>query len=138
MLALAPRVIYPGHGPTVWSAEAKLREYLGHRELRERQVLEGLAEGPRTPEELVPDIYAGYPPELHPAAARSVLAHLLKLEDEGRVARVGRRGQNRFAISTPSACTRCGRPAAPGSGLCTRCSLAALQEGPAHPGSASW
>jgi hypothetical protein len=37
------------------------------------------------PEELVPLIYAEYPVELHPAAARSVLAHLLKLAAEGRV-----------------------------------------------------
>jgi glyoxylase-like metal-dependent hydrolase (beta-lactamase superfamily II) len=98
LLDLVPRALYPGHGPTVWDAVAKLREYVEHRRSRERQVLEGLREMPRTPEELVPGIYADYPPELHVAAARSVLAHLLKLEWEGRVARTSP-GGDRFALA---------------------------------------
>ncbi len=89
MARLRPRTILPGHGPAVWSAEAKLAEYQAHRLEREGQVLRALERGPSTPTELVQDIYAGYPPSLHPAAARSVLAHLLKLEREGRVSRAG-------------------------------------------------
>ena len=88
MLALGASVICPGHGPVVWDADAKLREYLAHREERERQVLAALEAGPASPEEMVPAIYADHPPEIHPAAARSVLAHLLKLEREGRVVRL--------------------------------------------------
>ena len=38
--------IYPGHGPIVMDARAKLGEYIAHREDRERQVLELLASGP--------------------------------------------------------------------------------------------
>ena len=96
MLGLRPASIHPGHGPIVASAEAKLREYIEHREQRERQVLEGLAEGPRTPEELVPLIYEAYPADLHRAAARSVLAHLIKLEREGRVVRLPTIDEDRF------------------------------------------
>jgi glyoxylase-like metal-dependent hydrolase (beta-lactamase superfamily II) len=125
---LRPRTIYPGHGPVVLDAMAKLEEYLAHREERERQVLEGLAEGPRTPEELVPSIYAGYPAELHPLAARSVLAHLLKLEAEGRVRRVRSDGGTAFELADPRACARCGRPVAGRARLCGPCSLAVLQE----------
>jgi glyoxylase-like metal-dependent hydrolase (beta-lactamase superfamily II) len=88
MLALEPRTLYPGHGPVVDDAQAKLREYLDHRAERERQVIDGLEDGPKTPDELVPIIYREYPSELYPAAARSVLAHLLKLAREGRAARV--------------------------------------------------
>jgi glyoxylase-like metal-dependent hydrolase (beta-lactamase superfamily II) len=91
MLALAPRVIYPGHGPAVWSPAEKLKEYIEHRRLREEEVKAGLEVGPKTPEELVEEIYDDVPRELHPAAARSVLAHLLKLEREGRAVRVGPR-----------------------------------------------
>ena len=131
MLALEPRTIYPGHGPAVWSAVAKLGEYRSHREERERQVVEGLSEGPRTPEELVPDIYGAYPEELRPLAARSVLAHLLKLEREGRAARVGPPRENRFEAATPASCRRCGRPAMPRSTLCRTCGIEALQERPA-------
>ncbi len=125
---LRPRRIYPGHGPVVLDAMAKLDEYLAHREERERQVLEALAEGPRTPEELVPGIYAGYPAELHPLAARSVLAHLLKLEAEGRVERVRSGGETRFALADPRSCERCGRPVRGRGRLCGPCSLALLQE----------
>jgi glyoxylase-like metal-dependent hydrolase (beta-lactamase superfamily II) len=97
LLAVGPSVLCPGHGPVVWDARAKVREYLAHRGEREHQVLEALQAGPSTPEDLVPRIYADYPPEIHPAAARSVLAHLLKLEREGRaVRREG--GLDRFAL----------------------------------------
>jgi len=80
---------------------AKLRDYLTHREQREHQVLAGLERGPQTPRELVPRIYADYPADLHPAASRSVLAHLLKLEAEGRVIRIGDSGDERFALTAP-------------------------------------
>ncbi len=98
MLALTPRVLCPGHGPVVWDAGAKLREYLDHRAERQQQVVAALAAGPSTAEELVPGIYADYPPEIHPMAARSVLAHLLALEHAGTVART----DDRFAlVETP-------------------------------------
>ena len=57
----APRTIYPGHGPVVTDAAAKLREYVAHRAEREEQVLAGLAAGDRTVAELVARIYADYP-----------------------------------------------------------------------------
>jgi glyoxylase-like metal-dependent hydrolase (beta-lactamase superfamily II) len=133
LLAMEPRVIYPGHGPAVWAATDKLREYVEHRKDRERQVLVALEEGPAKPEDLVPRIYAEYPKELHPAAARSVLAHLLKLVREGRVAQVGRRTDERFALASGAACERCGRPVVGSSRLCDRCGVAALQEGPTAP-----
>ncbi|HEU4528615.1 MAG TPA: MBL fold metallo-hydrolase [Actinomycetota bacterium] len=125
---LEPRTIYPGHGPVVLDALGKLDEYLAHRQMREEQVLAGLAEGPRTPEELVPEIYGDYPVELHPLAARSVLAHLLKLEAEGRVAPSRTDGGVRFSRSEPRACARCGRPVKGRARLCGPCSLAVLQE----------
>lgn len=125
---LQPRTIYPGHGPVVFDAIAKLDEYLAHRRAREEQVLEGLAEGAGTPEELVPRIYGDYPAELHPLAARSMLAHLLKLETEGRVARTQKDGAVRFSRSEPRVCARCGRPVKGRARLCGPCSLAVLQE----------
>jgi glyoxylase-like metal-dependent hydrolase (beta-lactamase superfamily II) len=86
MQALGPAVICPGHGPVVWDAQAKLREYVDHRAEREAQILEALAESaPATPAQLVSAIYVGYPPELHGPAARSILAHLIALEATGQV-----------------------------------------------------
>src|SRR5213592_4039592 len=80
MLDRHPRTIYPGHGPVVLDAEAKLREYLDHRAQREEQILEGITDGARTVEALVERIYAEYPDDVRELAARSVTAHLTKLE----------------------------------------------------------
>ena len=128
---LGARSIYPGHGPVVFDATEKLGEYLAHRAQRERQVLAALAAGRHTAEEMVPEIYQEeVPQDMHAAAARSLLAHLLKLERERRVIRTGRPRDERFVLVTPKACERCGRPALPGSRFCSRCGLAALQEIP--------
>jgi glyoxylase-like metal-dependent hydrolase (beta-lactamase superfamily II) len=97
MAALPPRTIHPGHGPVIEDGVAKLDEYRAHRAMREGQIVAALDRGPRTPHELVSEIYGEYPPELHAAAARSVLAHLLKLEGDGRAVRAG--GDERFALS---------------------------------------
>ncbi len=132
MLDLAPRVLYPGHGPVVLDGTAKLREYLEHRAMREGQVLAALGSGLRTIPEIVGEIYRGYPPELRPLAERSVLAHLEKLEAEGRVVRRGSRGGARYELADPRACERCGAPVRGRTRLCRRCSLEVLQEGPAH------
>jgi glyoxylase-like metal-dependent hydrolase (beta-lactamase superfamily II)/8-oxo-dGTP pyrophosphatase MutT (NUDIX family) len=131
MRELAPRRIYPGHGPVVFDAMAKLDEYLAHRVQREEQILRALAEGKRTPAEMVPGIYGDEVPQsMFSVAARSVLAHLIKLEREGRAVRVGRYSDERFMAVEQHPCARCGRPAAPRSRLCRRCALAELQERP--------
>jgi glyoxylase-like metal-dependent hydrolase (beta-lactamase superfamily II) len=130
MLRLNARVIYPGHGPVVFDAAGKLREYIAHRAMREEQVVGALARGPARPADLVGEIYADVPAELHPVAERQVLAHLLKLEKEGRAVRVGIGKAERFAVPDVRGCDRCGRPVPPGRRLCTRCALDALQETP--------
>ncbi len=76
--------IYGGHGPEMRDARAKLDEYIAHREMRERQVIDALAAAPATIPELVERIYAGVERRLWPAAARQILAYLLALEHEDR------------------------------------------------------
>jgi glyoxylase-like metal-dependent hydrolase (beta-lactamase superfamily II) len=125
---LSPSVIYPGHGPVVFDAVAKLDEYLAHRAVREGQVLGALAEGPRTPEEIVPEMYGDHPAELHGLAARSVLAHLIKLEADGRAEKRTTRGVVRWSRLEARICVRCGRPVKGRGLLCGPCSLAVLQE----------
>lgn len=125
---LTPRTIYPGHGPVVLRAVAKLDEYLEHRAMRERQVLSALGEGWRTPEEMVAEIYADHPPEVHELAARSVLAHLIKLEVEGRAEKRTRAGVVRWSRIEPRSCERCGRPVRGRVRLCASCTVAVLQE----------
>lgn len=128
MRELGPRTIYPGHGPVVLRALATLDEYLDHRTMREEQVLIALGDASRTPEELVAEIYVDYPPELHELAARSVLAHLLKLEVEGRAEKRTKGGVVRWSAIEPRSCERCGRPVRGRVRLCGSCTVAVLQE----------
>lgn len=125
---LLPRTIYPGHGPVVLEARAKLDEYIEHRATRERQVLDALVEGSRSVEELVATIYVDYPPDVHGLAGRSVLAHLLKLRAEGRVERRKKGGVDSYGRIEPRTCARCGRTVHGKGPLCGACSLATLQE----------
>lgn len=129
MRGLGARTIYPGHGPVVFDAGAKLDEYVRHRAEREEQVLAAMTDEPSTIDGMVERIYANYPPEVRPLAARSVLAHLLKLEGEGRAARSGRGDDAVWSAVVPRSCERCGRrPALGRTKLCGPCSLAVLQE----------
>lgn len=98
LLALDLRSILPAHGPGTGEPRALLEQYIAHREDRERQVLAGLARGPRSVPALVAEIYADVDPALHPVAARSVSAHLLKLEREGRVAREPTSGEETWRL----------------------------------------
>lgn len=127
MLELRPRTIYPGHGPVVLRAIDKLEEYLAHREDREQEIRAALAEHPHTVEQLVSSIYAAYPEAVRPFAARSVLAHLLKLEREGKVARGGRGEDGPWSAAVVRTCARCGRRVTGRARYCSSCSLAILQ-----------
>ncbi|MFN2448333.1 MAG: MBL fold metallo-hydrolase [Candidatus Baltobacteraceae bacterium] len=80
------RLILGGHGQPVSDPPEKLREYVQHRIDREAQLLAALRGGDRTIPELVMHIYGQTAPVLRPAAARQMLAYLLALEAEGRVA----------------------------------------------------
>lgn len=128
MQELHPRTIYPGHGPVVLNARAKLTEYVKHREEREEQVVACISDGPVTIARMVSSIYANYPPEVHELAARSVLSHLLKLESEGRAEHKGSGDDATWTSATPRTCDRCGRPVKGRARLCGSCSLAVLQD----------
>ena len=76
----------PGHGFLVAQPQAVLRGLIAHRLLREAKVLAAVvAAGPATAAELVPKVYDDVNPALHGVAERSLLAHLLKLEADGRI-----------------------------------------------------
>jgi glyoxylase-like metal-dependent hydrolase (beta-lactamase superfamily II)/8-oxo-dGTP pyrophosphatase MutT (NUDIX family) len=91
MKGLAPAVLLPAHGPLITDPIAKLDEYIGHRLWREGRALEALEAGGGELEELVKVAYRDVPEPVHPIAARSLLAHLRKLEGEGRACLRGSR-----------------------------------------------
>ncbi|MDQ2866354.1 MAG: MBL fold metallo-hydrolase [Candidatus Eremiobacteraeota bacterium] len=77
--------IYGGHGPPVSDARAKIGEYIAHRRVRERELLEALQARPQTIPQLVLRIYGTGRAALWPAMARQLLAYLIALQEEGRV-----------------------------------------------------
>ena len=78
--------ILPGHGPPIERPQETIAEYLAHRLMRERQILDALAAGLTAVPAIVERLYADVPVVLHGAAAATVRAHLEKLIADGVVA----------------------------------------------------
>ncbi|HWV95169.1 MAG TPA: MBL fold metallo-hydrolase, partial [Vicinamibacterales bacterium] len=85
--ALKPARLLPGHGAIIDNPETVLLEYLEHRRAREEEIVNALRSGDATLDALVPLIYRGLKENLFQVARETVLAHLLKLEREGRAGR---------------------------------------------------
>ena len=78
----------PGHGLVIEDAQAEIARIVAHRLQREAKVVERLGRvGTANIDTLVVSVYDDVDPRLHPVAKSSLLAHLLKLEQEGRVVR---------------------------------------------------
>lgn len=78
----------PGHGEIIRDPERVIDWIIGHRLQRESKVAAALAANPNlTTRELVPHVYKDVDKKLYGWAERSLLAHLLKLEEDGAAAR---------------------------------------------------
>ncbi len=87
VLALLPSRVLPAHGPAFDEAEEVIRRYIDHRLERQAQIVRALEEGAGDLDAIVSRVYVGLRPDLIGAARETVLAHLIKLEEEGRAAR---------------------------------------------------
>jgi glyoxylase-like metal-dependent hydrolase (beta-lactamase superfamily II) len=76
----------PTHGPPIPDPAQFVSELIDHRLERERQVLDAVRSGLHTIPAIVEALYVDVRRELHKPARRSVLAHLVKLADDGTVA----------------------------------------------------
>jgi hypothetical protein len=79
------QLLIPTHGAEIRDPQNFVKAYMAHREERERQILSCLREGIDTIPVMVKKLYAAVDPRLHPAAARSVLAHMIHMIETGRV-----------------------------------------------------
>jgi glyoxylase-like metal-dependent hydrolase (beta-lactamase superfamily II) len=84
--------LWPTHGAPVREVGPFIDAYVAHRRAREAQILDALGAGLTTIKAMVPSLYAAVDPRLHPAAAHSVLAHMIQLAREGRVTADGAPG----------------------------------------------
>ncbi|MDE2005183.1 MAG: MBL fold metallo-hydrolase [Rhodospirillales bacterium] len=80
-------VFLPGHGPALPEPQRLTRALLFHRIERERAILARLHRAPADTGALRDALYSQTHPRLQKAAERNVLAHLMKLETEGKVTR---------------------------------------------------
>ena len=86
LIARDDAMLLPGHGPAIRDPKPFMQALRAHRLEREAKVLEALTAAVMAPvEELVAPVYGPLDPKLVPAAGRSLLAHLVKLEREGVV-----------------------------------------------------
>lgn len=84
VIAAGFSTLWPTHGAPVTDPAPFLAAYKAHRLEREAQILGRLEAGDRTVAEMVPALYAAVDRRLWPAAGLSVLAHLIKLVEDGR------------------------------------------------------
>jgi glyoxylase-like metal-dependent hydrolase (beta-lactamase superfamily II) len=83
------RVLWPTHGGPIRGPKLFLRALIAHRREREEQILVCLQQGISSIADIVARLYADVGKRLHPAAARTVLAHLIQLQNERRVRQDG-------------------------------------------------
>lgn len=83
LLSFPIKTLYPAHGPAHRDGAALIRQFLEHRQQREQTVIDALGETPQSIDELLPKIYDDVPESVYPVASRSLLAGLIKLEEDG-------------------------------------------------------
>jgi glyoxylase-like metal-dependent hydrolase (beta-lactamase superfamily II) len=87
LLELPLSAFAPGHGHLITAPAEEVRRLIAHRLKREEKIHAALAaQGPGTLEMLVRHAYDDVPERIHPVAMRSLHAHLLRLEHNGRAA----------------------------------------------------
>jgi glyoxylase-like metal-dependent hydrolase (beta-lactamase superfamily II) len=87
LLERSDALYLPGHGPPLPEPQSFVRALLARRSSRERAIAEALSGISQPVAALVDRLYADLDPALRRAAERTLLAHLLKLEQEGRATR---------------------------------------------------
>jgi len=85
MMTVDAEVVLPGHGPSVKEPRRKIQELIDHRQQREDQIVRLLADGRDSVQLLLKAIYPELDKRLMGMARGQVLAHLHKLESEGKV-----------------------------------------------------
>ena len=78
------KVVAPGHGELIPDCRGEVEKLVRHRLMREAKVASALDSVPRSLDGLVVTVYDDVDPVMHEWAKLSLLAHLIKLEFEGR------------------------------------------------------
>ncbi|MEL0305866.1 MAG: MBL fold metallo-hydrolase [Halieaceae bacterium] len=90
------RTVAPGHGDLIPDCRAEVEKLVRHRLMREAKVARALVLEPQSLDTLVVSVYDDVDPAMHEWAKLSLLAHLIKLESEGRSVRSSVAGEERW------------------------------------------
>lgn len=82
-------IIRPTHGPAITDVRTFVQAYIDHRLAREAQIIDAIESGLTGIGDIVASLYKDVDKRLHPAAAHSVLSHLIHMRKTGRVAASG-------------------------------------------------
>lgn len=85
MQHLNAAIIIPGHGPTMTQPPDIFAQYIERRSTRESEIYAVVAREPTTIEAMIPELYPVVLPHFRRAAAATILAHLEKMQAEGKV-----------------------------------------------------
>ena len=77
---------YPTHGPIIERPKELVTKYIEHRMEREKQITEAIKLGNKKIPDMVKIIYKDVDISLHPAAAMSTLAHLIRMKENNEIA----------------------------------------------------
>jgi len=77
--------IWPTHGPCIEAVDEFIGAYIDHRLTREAQIMSAISDGESIIMKIVEKLYTDIDKRLYPAAAHSVLSHLIHMRETGRV-----------------------------------------------------
>ena len=93
------KVVAPGHGELIPDCRGEVEKLVRHRLLREAKVFGALSDAAQSLDDLVVAVYDDVDPMMHEWAKLSLLAHLIKLEDERRTIKTVEAGVDRWQVA---------------------------------------
>ena len=93
------KVVAPGHGELIPDCRGEVEKLVRHRLLREAKVVGALSDEAQSLDDLVVTVYDDVDPMMHEWAKLSLLAHLIKLEDERRTLKTAQEGVDRWQLT---------------------------------------
>ena len=93
------KVVAPGHGELIPDCRGEVEKLVRHRLLREAKVVGALSDQAQSLDDLVVTVYDDVDPMMHEWAKLSLLAHLIKLEDERRTRKTAQEGVDRWQLA---------------------------------------
>ena len=93
------KVVAPGHGELIPDCRGEVEKLVRHRLLREAKVVGALSDAAQSLDDLVVTVYDDVDPIMHEWAKLSLLAHLIKLENEHRTIKTVEAGVDLWQVA---------------------------------------